>query len=255
MRKLPAIALIGTFIILFVFIPPSSSQESPQDAEFIYARLRYHLSLEGERVYETPWRHDYPYSDQTFPGIVSEVSTTHTGRASYQIVDIDSPELFKYPFVYLCEPGYIELTDKDARNLREYLDRGGFILVDDFRTADYSPQGGIRGFEDDLAHFRDEMKKVYPNRDFVHLDLSDAIFHSFYDIKTLSMPAPYIFPGQGPNEFLGLRDDKGHLQMILDNNNDISEDWEWLERGEKSLHEATTSLEFGINDVMYAMSH
>jgi hypothetical protein len=60
---------------------------------------------------------------------------------------------------------------------------------------------------------------------------------------------------QEPVEFLGLRDERGHLQMVLDNNNDISEDWEWLDRGEKSLHDASASLEFGINDVMYAMAH
>jgi hypothetical protein len=254
MRKLVALASAAIFIGMFVCVPGSVSQENVKNAEFVYARIRYHLTREGYDVREVPWHHDYHFSDETFPGILSEVSKIHTSSESYQIVDIDSPDLFKYPFAYLCEPGYIELSDKDVRNLREYLDRGGFLLVDDFRTASYSPQGGIRGAEDDIEHFRDEMKKVYPDREFVHLDLSDPIFHSFYDIQTLDMRAPYIFPGQGPVEFLGLRDDRGHLQMVLDNNNDISEDWEWLDRGEKSLHDASTSLQFGINYVLYAMT-
>ena len=56
-------------------------------------------------------------------------------------------------------------------------------------------------------------------------------------------------------EFLGLRDTHGNLEMVLNNNNDISEFWEWLDEGEKSMHDAATAFHFGINDVMYAMTH
>jgi hypothetical protein len=180
------------------------------------------------------------------------VTNIKTGPTSYEIVDIDSPELFKYPFAYLCEPGYLSLNAKDVINLREYLDRGGFLLVDDFRTA-YTSQSG--GPKDDIANFRAQMKKVYPDRDFVHLDLSDPIFNTFYKIDSLDMKAPYVFAGQRPVEFLGLRDPHGNLQMILNNNNDISEFWEWINEGRMSMHDATTSFHFGINDLMYAMTH
>jgi Domain of unknown function (DUF4159) len=249
------LAIAGLFAGVFVFLTTSLSDVPPNDSEFVYARIRYHLNSDGYRVREVPWHHDYSFSDEVFPDVLSEITNVRTSRTSYQLVDIDSPELFKYPFAYLCEPGYMELNARDVVNLREYLDRGGFLLVDDFRTADNSVQGGVRGFEDDIAVFRSEMKKVYPDRDFVHLNLSDPIFHSFFDIATLDMPAPYFFPGQHDVEFLGLRDNRGHLQMILDNNNDISEDWEWLDKGNRSMHEARTSLEFGINDVIYAMTH
>jgi hypothetical protein len=206
------------------------------------------------RVRELPWHHDYPYSDEMFPKVLSEVSNIKTGPTSYQIVDIDSPDLFKYPFAYLCEPGFIELNAKDVVNLREYLDRGGFLLVDDFRTAASSHYKG-GGPEDDIANFRTQMKKVYPDRDFVRLNLSDPIFNTFYKIDSLNMIAPYIFPGQEPVEFLGLRDPHGNLQMILNNNNDISEFWEWLDEGQASMHDAATSFHFGINDALYAMTH
>jgi Domain of unknown function (DUF4159) len=255
MRKLLALAFAGVFVSLFELGAQPFKEDMPKDSEFVYARVRYHLTDEGYRVKQTPWEHDYPYSDRTFPGIVQEVSGVRTSGESFHIVDIDSPELFRYPFAYLCEPGYIDLSDKDVRNLKRYLDRGGFLLVDDFRTADFSIQGGIRGPEDDIAHFQQEMRKLYPDRSFVPLGLTDPIFHSFYDIQTLDMKAPYIFPGQFPVQFLGLRDDKGHLQMVLDNNNDISEYWEWIDEGQKSIHEASTSLQFGINYVIYAMSH
>jgi len=204
-------------------------------------------------VREAPWHHDYPYGDETFPTVLGEVSNIKTSPTSYKIVDIDSPELFKYPFAYLSEPGYLDLKPKDTANLREWLDRGGFLLVDDFRTATTSQGGG--GPKEDIANFRTQMKKIYPDRDFVRLDISDPIFNTFYKIESLNMEAPYVFAGQRPVEFLGLRDGHGNLQMVLDNNNDISEFWEWLDEGQRSMHDAATSLHFGINYVMYAMTH
>jgi uncharacterized protein DUF4159 len=253
MRKLLLLAFVGFFFTLFVFLQRSSSDVGLQDSEFVYARIRYHMTSDAWRVREVPWHHDYPYGDRTFATVLGEVTNVRTSPTSYRIVDIDSPELFDYPFAYLCEPGYLELNEKDTKNLREYLDRGGFIMVDDFRTADFSPQAG--GSEDDIAHFRQEMKKVYPDRDFVRLNVSDPIFSTFYKITSLDMTPAYVFPGQRPVEFLGLRDPHGNLEMVLNNNNDISEFWEWLDQGEKSMHDAATAFHFGINDVMYAMTH
>src|SRR5438128_6093302 len=254
MRKSLLLAFVGFVLTLSVFLKKSSSDVPRQDSEFVYARIRYHMTSDAWRVREVPWHHDYPYGDRTFPTVLAEVTNIKTSPTSYKIVDIDSPELFDYPFAYLCEPGYLELNQKDTKNLREYLDRGGFILVDDFRTADFSRQAG-GGPEDDIANFRKQMKKVYPDRDFVRLDLSDPIFNTFYKIDSLDMKAPYVFPGQHPVEFLGLRDSHGHLQMILNNNNDISEFWEWLDEGQMSMHDAATSFHFGINYVVYAMTH
>src|SRR6266581_4862285 len=253
MKRPLLLALVGLFLSLFVSLRKSSSDAPPQDSEFVYARIRYHMTPNAFMMHELPWHHDYPYGDETFPTVVGEVTNIKTSPTSFQIVDIDSPELFKYPFAYLCEPGFIELNPKDVSNLREYLDRGGFLLVDDFRTALFSHYKG-GGPEDDIGNFRRQVKKMYPDRDFVRLDLSDPIFNTFYQIKSLAMTAPYIFPGQSPVEFLGLRDSHGNLQMVLNNNNDISEFWEWINEGRMSMHDAATSFQFGINDVMYAFT-
>jgi len=254
MKKIAIPGLAGLLLAFCLFPSRLASDAPPRDAEFVYARIRYHMTPDAVYVREVPWHHDYNYSDVQFPSVVSEVTNIKTSAMAYQIVDIDSPDLFKYPFAYLCEPGYLELNSKDVTNLREYLDRGGFLLVDDLRTAAFSSQTGI-GPEDDIGHFQMEMRKVYPDRTFVRLDLSDPIFNTFYKITTLDMIAPYIFPGQRPVQFLGLRDNHGNLQMIINDNNDISEYWEWLNEGRRSLHDAAQSLEFGINDLMYAMTH
>jgi hypothetical protein len=244
---------MGLWIGLFSFVPKSKTDSPRSEPEFVYARIRYHMTFDGARMNEVAWHHDYPFSDEMFPSVLAEVTDIKSSNTAYKIVDIDSPDIFKYPFAYLCEPGFIDLRPQDVVNLREWLDRGGFLLVDDFRTADYSRY--THGPEDDIDHFRIEMKKMYPDRDFVRLDLSDPIFNTFYKIDSLKMAAPYIFYNQRPVEFLALRNPKGNITMILNNNNDISEYWEYLDRGEADMHKAAESFHFGINDVLYAMTH
>jgi hypothetical protein len=216
--------------------------EPPKDAEFTYARIRYHMTPEAlfEQRREVPWHHDYPYGDEAFPTFLKEVTHIHTASTAYQIVDIDSPELFKYPFAYLCEPGYLELNEKDVRNFRQYLDRGGFVMVDDFRGPRH------------LNNLAYQMKKVYPERNIIPLTLRHSIFDSFYRIESLDMRPPY---GQYPVEFLGIEDDHGRLVMVINYNNDLSEIWQWLDEGSASLHDAAESLKFGTNYVMYALTH
>ena len=237
-RHLPVFAIL---LLTIAFLPAvTSSDSAKEDNEFTYARIRYHMTDDAIFVREVPWHHDYPFGDEAFPAFLKEVTRVHTQSSAYQIVDIDSPELFKYPFAYLCEPGYLDLNKKDAGNLREYLDRGGFVMVDDFRGSRH------------LENLVRQMKKVYPNRDIIPLDVSHPIFNSFYMIESLDMKPPY---GNMPVQFLGLQDDHGRLQMVIDYNNDLSEFWEWLDRGELPLHDAALSLKFGVNYVMYAMTH
>ena len=109
----------------------------PRDIDrsgFVYARVRYHAQpFWREQMGEAPWHHDYPDGDTMLPDSLGRLTSAHTTANSYQIVDIDSKELFQYPFAYMSEPGYLNLLPNDVKNLREYFDRGGFLLIDDFR--------------------------------------------------------------------------------------------------------------------------
>ncbi len=243
MKRL-AIVLSALVLGVVAMLPAVASLDTPglKDPEFTYARIRFHMTPDAIYNRETPWHHDYPYGDEAFPSFLKEVSRVHTDGKSYQIVDIDSPELFKYPFAYLCEPGYLDLRDKDVKNLHEYLERGGFIFVDDFR--------GPRALNN-LAY---QMKRVFPNRNIVPLTLDHPVFHTLYTMeqKDLNMAPPY---GRDPVEFLGIEDEHGRLMMVINYNNDLSEFWEWLDKGELPLHDAATSLEFGVNYALYAMTH
>jgi hypothetical protein len=218
----------------------SLDSEPPKDVEFTFARIRYHMSRDAIFQRELPWHHDYPFSDEAFTTFLKEATRVHTASNAYQIVDIDSPDLFKFPFAYLCEPGYLELTEKDTVNLREYLQRGGFLLVDDFRG------------ERHLNNLLYQMKKVFPNRNITPLARAHALFDSFYRIESLDMAPPY---GNAPVEFLGLEDDDGRVMMVINYNNDLGEIWQWLDEGSLSMSDAAQSLKFGTNYVMYSFTH
>jgi hypothetical protein len=212
---------------------------------FVYARMRYHM--QPFPMFEIPWHHDYPDGDTMFPTSLGRLTTTDTDEDSYQIVDIDSKELFKYPFVYMSEPGYLNLLPADVVNLREYLNRGGFLLLDDFRGNEFD--------NSQYENMRDQMRKVFPDREIKPVPATHPIFHAFYDIDPQNMLPPYrIFPS-GELQFLGISDPKGNLQVIIDFNNDISEYWQALDVGACSLHEAGLAVELGVNYAVYAMTH
>jgi hypothetical protein len=227
----------------------SGDLSTPRDIDrtgFVYARLKYHMNESAfyEQRREVPWHHDYPDGDSQFPDSLGRLTKAFTSPDSYQIVDVDSKELFKYPFVYMSEAKYLELTPADAQNLREYLDRGGFLLADDFR-------GPIA-----LENLRLQMKKVYPDREIVPLPPTHPIFHAFYEVDPQDMLPPYIMGDeQGPPVFMALSDPKGRIQVMVDYNNDMSEYWQALDVGVCSIHEAGKAVELGVNYAVYAMTH
>ena len=140
----------------------TSAPRNIDQSSFIYARLRYHpVNYWRLGTREIPWHHDYPDGDTMFSTLLGKMTTTHSDSSTYQIVDIDSKELFSYPFAYLSEPGYLDLRPQDAQNLREYLDRGGFLLIDDFRGNEFD--------DSELENLVRQLRKVYPDRNLTKL--------------------------------------------------------------------------------------
>ena len=86
------------------------------------------------------------------------------------IVRLTDPELFDYPFVYLIEPGTMALTDEEVLGMRRYLLNGGFMMIDDF--------WGVAEWE----NLRTELKRVFPDRNPVEIEIDHEIFHLVYDL-------------------------------------------------------------------------
>jgi hypothetical protein len=240
---------------------PARSDWSEPEPEFVYARLQ--VSNRGGwwrhwgNYYpdNPPWHHDYPFADELFVGLLHELTGVRVSPKSYKIVKLDSDEVFKYPFLYLSEPGFLDLNPKEIANLGQYIRRGGFIVVDDFRGAGYLP-----GEPEELDVLRHYLKLAVPERELVKLDRTNPIFHSFYDIDSLEMDSPYPIIDYRRNvhlkpEFWGMFDEHGRLQVVANYNNDIGDFWKYLDMGEAPLQESTRSIRIGIDYVMYSLTH
>lgn len=246
--------LLLTAIVVVLAIP-ANSDWSEHEPEFVFARLQCSNRDSWDYwpdyyPFNPPWHHDYPSSDRYFIGLLQELTSIRVTPDAYKIVRLDSDEIYKYPFLYLSEPGFMELNGREIRNLGEYLRRGGFIMADDFRTPNY-----LHG-PDELEVLRHYLKLAVPEYRFQRLDLSHPIFHTFYDIQTLEMKPPYgeDIPGFIPS-FWGLVDDHNTVRVIANYNNDIGDFWKYLDNGDQPLKESSQAIRLGINYVVYAMSH
>ena len=235
----------GAFILMILSaVPAIPDHVTRERAEYTFARVEFNLGRRGGINFEgqVPWEHDYPRSEDFFLTMVGQVTGIHTSREAYQIVRLDSPEIFKYPFLYFSEPGFMSLTDRETKNLREYFNRGGFAMFDDFRgTA--------------LLNLEDQMLKVFPDRQLERMNITDPIYHTFYEIDTLEMPPPYVNADSGVPSFWGMRDDEHRLILLANADNDFGEFWEDIDRGAEALHPAVQSFQFGVNYLIYAMTH
>jgi len=255
-RKLLAhrLALCCALVLLFALTGISSKayQLTPDvedfSKKFTFVRIKYGDQEfgGGARSYRyqlgrwPPWSHDWPRGGQHFMKILSEVTKVDPNPEEV-IIGFDDPRLFKYPFAYLCEVGFMYLNDKEIEGLREYCLRGGFIIVDDFRG------------ERELYNLQAQLRRAFPDLELQELDLSHPVFNCFFTIKTLDMIPPY---GTGaPVKFYGLIDKYGRLMMIVNYNNDISEYWEWSDDPMMPIEESNEAYKFGVNYAIYALTH
>src|SRR5205085_11515096 len=94
-------------------------------------------------------------------------------------LEITDPDLFRYPFIYIVEPGGLTFEDIEVPILRRYLLNGGFLMVDDF--------WGEREWE----NLAGELKRVFPDREIVDIPRDHAIFHGVFDIPNdLNLQCP-----------------------------------------------------------------
>ena len=96
-----------------------------------------------------PWSHDWPRSEEHLMKIMAEVTKLDVNPGGH-IISFQNDDCFKYPIAYLCEVGFLQLSEQEAHRMAEYLLRGGFLIVDDFRG------------EREWYNFVNQMKQVFP---------------------------------------------------------------------------------------------
>jgi hypothetical protein len=222
----------------------------PYDGRFTFARVKYTTAPGGYWYQGMPsWSHGYPVSEDNLLRIMNEVTLLGGRTDGFNVFSLDDPEIFRYPLAYIIEVGWWTLTDREAEALRAYIDKGGFVIVDDFKTPSFNGGGGWELFEAN-------MRRVYPGARFYDMTIDHPIFHSFFEIRSLGdFPQAY---NAGEPIFRGLYEDndpRKRLQMIVNYNTDISQYWEWSGRGLRPFDETNEAYKLGVNYVMYGMTH
>jgi hypothetical protein len=203
------------------------------ETEFIFARWSY-ASGSG-------WTHDYPDAEEHLNQVMSEATKIDVEVMSYKIVPLESDEIFDYPFGYISEPGQMELNEQEVKNFREFVDRGGFVMLDDF-DGEYM-----------FRVMAGNMQRVFPDREMFRMTDSHSILNTYYKIESLYVESPYDVGGKA--EFFGINNDFGQLAVIICYNNDIGDYWEWIGNPRYALRPSAEALRMGVNFVLYAMTH
>jgi len=223
---------------------PRLGESKDRSDKFTFARVKFGGPvIPGEELGDRGpyWSHDYPDAGLHFAKIVSELSKLRvTLDTAEPIFRFDDPDVFKYPFVYLCEVGHMTLTDEEVAGMREYCLRGGFVLVDDFRQSWQ------------MRNFMYYLKQAFPEFEMKELDVTHPIFNCFYSIKTLNVKQPY---DRGKPYFFALSDKHDRVMMIINYNNDISDFWQWSDNTVYPIDDTNEGYKFGVNDLFYALTH
>jgi hypothetical protein len=184
---------------------------------------------------------------------VERLTRIHTGDGHH--LPLTDDRIFDYPWIYATQVGYWDLSEAETARLGAYLERGGFLVTDDFYGAN------------EFEVFRQTMDRVMPGRAIEDLEDGDPIWHVLYDIKERFFIAGLRHLGIGrgggfgmrgrldPPEWKGIRDAKGRVAVVVNVNVDIGDAWEHADLAE--YPEAMTGLAYrlGINFIVYSMTH
>ena len=222
------------------------SAQPKYDGKVTVVRLRWQSDIGGfgrRGGFGAAWNHDYPRAEQHLSLIVKELTSIDMRTDGSLILTLDDPELFKHPVAFMWEPGFWNLTDKEAACFRAYLLKGGFAIFEDFD----GPQ--------QWSHFEQQMRRVLPDARFVRLDHSHRLYDSFFAIKDIDA---IVHPMNGMRpSYLGVYEDNDpskRLMVVANFDNDVPEYWEWSGEGFLPVDASNEAYKLGVNYLVYGIT-
>ena len=207
------------------------------------------------------WQTDFDGAERNLLRAVRRYTSIDTSTESFKVMSLTDPELFEHPFLYINMkrvPLYSgngpNFSESEAAALREYMLRGGFVMLDDF--------WGPEHWQDFLV----ELAKIFPERQPRKLTLSHPIFHCFFDIGEITQ-----VPGRGvtwnfgwgftldnadyPASVHGVFDDDDRLMMVVNFNTDLGDGLEHTFDQFYPTRYCNEAYKLVINYIIHAMSH
>jgi len=226
------------------------------DGRFQFCRIVFRNAPTGDGG---GWSVDYPRADENVSIRLSELTKTTVSTdgvgPKHALVRLNDPLLFSCPFVMMTEPGGAFLDAEEARGLRTYVDKGGFLWADDF-WGSYA-----------WAHWEAQLRKALPAAEFPIFDLplDHPLYHAQFEVSGVPQ-IPAIGFGFGRTSergadsavpyARGIADSQGRLMVLMTLNTDIGDSWEREgDDPEYFLAFGPRGYAFGINTLLYALTH
>jgi hypothetical protein len=248
--------LAGAFLAAQVWSrPPVNDHHLLPKSEYHFVRLEYIDRSSARRGWGGRgwWRQDWPEAEIHFAQGVRRLTRIDTGEGIH--LPLTDDRIFDYPWLYATQVGYWDLSDQEVNRLRDYLLRGGFLVVDDFY-----------GLED-WSVFRDTMQRVLPDRPILDVEESHSLTNVLYTIRdrTFIPGLRHLRAGAGgsiviqpqamPPSWRAIYDDKGYVLVAINYNMDVGDAWEHADLPEYPEQMTTLAYRFGINYLVYSMTH
>jgi hypothetical protein len=220
--------------------------------EFAFVRLRYNsMFASGWGYGYGPWAVDFPDADINFLRGVGRLSNIRVMRDPI-VLSADDQRIFEYPILYALEMGRAGgpvFSEVERHNLREYLLRGGFLIVDDF--------WGMREWE----VFRNAIMQILPDHEVVELPHDHEIFRIYYDID-----GPKMIPHGGNPQNIperdvdhaslhAVKDDDGRIMVLINWNTDLGDGWEYTYSQHYPTRFSNQAYQLGLNYLIYSFTH
>jgi hypothetical protein len=223
-------------------IPPAQAASMPYDGKFTFTRVRYG-SRGGRRGWgRSAWAHDYPAADLNMQTMLNEFTAMRATTGGSNVFDLEDPSIFRYPTIYMSEPGFWSITPEGAANLREYLLKGGFLIFDDFEAGQWNNMAA-------------QLAEVLPDGQWVEIDESHPIFGTFFAIEDIYVPHPLVPVTPAYRVIFEDNDPTGRIMVLANHNSDLAEYWEYAAQGYFPVDPTNDAFRLGINYLMYAMLH
>lgn len=223
----------------------------PYDGGFTFARIKFRPTMWAPGDYfwglDLKWNHDYPAAEINFSKILDELTMASAKIEGGNIIGLDDPRLFEYPWVYFCEAGFWNPTEEEAENLRQYMLRGGFVVLDDM----FDELGTSRAW-DNLSY---QIQRVLPGVVLYPLDVSHPIFRVFFELDDIDF---YDEQLRYQPQIYGIFEDNDparRMMAVVNYNMDIGDYWEWSDQDIYPANLTEKGFKAGINYLMYGFLH
>ena len=234
-------------------------EDYAEKTEWVFGRLMFpsHPYAKFERYFSdwreggTGWSEDYPRADRHFNTALKRLTRINVRSVEQPVNPDDGDDIYNWPFLYVGLPGNWNYTEEQSAKIREFLNRGGFLVADDFWQAD------------EWAGFEQGMQRIFPDRPIVDIEEEDPLFHTVYDLgDRYQIPGEWATrPGMSYRSagttayWRAVYDDKGRAMVAICANSDLGDAWEWADAPHYPEKYSALGIRIGVNYVLYALTH